>query len=243
MDRDWRHAGLGAVGGLMRALLLSLLIASFPAWASDYIPPCGTTPTLYPVPVPARIEGLPSQAVGGSCGPYIVGWSANGVVGGYWCQADKTKRALPIMGAARPADFVKYPAMLADLALIPMAPDPGEAGRAFRAKYVDESIYNMVDVICPPHTDWIARFNAAEPPILAPPPPSTSLYVVAKRTGATTQATYAYAAGKRLPGAVGTIPILTGGLPTPCLDAPIIVEWPLTYVGVTPTTVAICTKR
>lgn len=154
---------------LAQAVALVILVGMLlPAKAADFIPPCVTTPTLYPVPVPARIDGYPAQVAGGKCGPYIIGYSAAGVVGGYWCQPDKTKRAFAVLGAARWGAVT--PAMLASLASIPLAADPGEAARVHRATYVTTSFWNMPDVVCEPATDWRVRFNAAEPPILAPPP-------------------------------------------------------------------------
>jgi len=158
----------GCVGLLVFSIACALSVWAPSAKAADYIPPCVTTPTLYPVPVAVRIDQYPAQVKGGTCGSYIVGYSAAGVVGGYWCQADKTKRAFPVMGAARWADVT--PAMIADLASIPLAADPGEAARLFQVKYVTVSFWNMPDVVCEPATDWRVRFNAAEPPILAPPP-------------------------------------------------------------------------
>jgi hypothetical protein len=167
-----------------------LLFALGTAHAGDYIPPCVTTPTLYPVPVPARIDDYPAQVAGGKCGPYIIGYSAAGVVGGYWCQPDKTKRAFAVLGAARWSAVT--PAMLASLASIPLAADPGEAARVHRATYVTTSFWNMPDVVCEPATDWRVRFNAAEPPILPAPPP------VVWRTPATGSGTIYLTVGTKL---------------------------------------------
>jgi hypothetical protein len=224
----------------MRALILALLLTALPAQAFEYILPCTGTQGPLPTPVPTRVSVMPAQVKGGTCGSYILGYAPTGVVGGYWCQAAPDRQPYPVMGAARWSVFT--PQMLAELAAIPLASDPGEAARLFQVAYATTNFYNLCDVWGHPDTDWRVRFNAAMPTVVQPPP-ITSLYVVTKRTGSTTQNTYNYVNGKRIPGAVGTIDILTGGLPTPCLDTPVILEWPLTYVGVTPTTVALCSRR
>jgi len=161
---------------LFRAGLLALLLVFVEqAGAGDYILPCTGTQGPLATPAPSRVNGLPAQvrtlpaqtrmAV---CGSYIVGYASTGVVGGYWCQAAPDKQPYPVFGAARWNVFTAE--MLADLASIPLASDPGEAARLFQAKHVTTNFYNMCDVWGHPSTDWRQRFNAAMPIVQAPSP-------------------------------------------------------------------------